>query len=814
MKCKLDVSGMTCAACSANVEKAAKKVAGVVKAEVSLIKNRLTIETESEDVISKVILAVKAAGYLASLPGQKESNEENSMRQKKCSIIISAAFLTVLMYFTMGNMLGFPGTTWMSSAENAVVSALLQLMLALPVVYLNRGYYSRGLKAVWHKSPNMDSLIAIGSLASLCYGVAALFRMGWALGHAEWGIVVNYQHNLYFESAAMILTLISFGKYLEEKAKGRTGDAIRKLMDLSPKKAVVLRDGLEEEILAQHVQIGDHVVARSGCAIAADGIILEGCGVLDESALTGESVPAEKSVGDRVCAATIDREGWFIFRAEKVGTETAFSKVIQLVEEAGGSKAPIARLADRISAVFVPAVMLISLITFIAWMLLGCGLEFSVNAAISVLVISCPCALGLATPVAIMVATGKGATMGVLYKNARALEILHKVDTVVFDKTGTLTVGKPSVTDVLPAGDLQILLMIAKALECRSEHPFAKAIIAYKGFENIPQCSKFKTLPGEGVEGELDGKSYIGGNARLMHRFGIDVPEYKQLKKEGKTPLYFGCKDGSYLGCIAVADVLKDDARGTVTVLKQLGLDVFMLTGDNKSTADAIAQKVGITNVVADVLPANKAERVQRIKQDGHRVLMVGDGINDAPALAGADVGMAIGSGTDVAIESAEVVLLGNAVKLVASAIKLSKATVRNIRQNLFWAFFYNILCIPVAAGLFEPVVHMSPMLGAAAMSMSSLFVVSNALRLYRFHADKETDLKRGKEDAFMEVIIKVNGMMCPHCKARVESVCKAVPGVEDAVVDLAEKNVTICGNAEIDLIKTAITEAGYDVVG
>lgn len=824
MKLKFKITGMTCAACSARVEKVTSAVSGVNKAEVNLLKGTMTVEADREDIAPKIIDAVVKAGYGAEVFGAKKQAQTpatDAMPEMKTRIVASSVFLAVLMYFTMGHMMGLPGTHWMHDVKNAVVSALLQLMLTLPVVYLNRVYYTRGLKALWHRSPNMDSLIAVGSLSALVYGIAALFRMGWAMGRMQWDVVMQYSENLYFESAAMILTLITLGKFLETRAKGRTGDAIRALMDLNPKTAVVRRDGNEVEIPVEQVLVGDLVVVRSGASVAVDGTIVEGRGAVDQSALTGESIPVEKTVDDTVAAATVNTEGYFVFRAERVGDDTTLSQVIHMVEEAGGSKAPIARLADRISGVFVPVVMGIALVAFVAWLLAGKGLEFALTVAISVLVISCPCALGLATPVAVMVGTGKGASLGVLFKNAEALENLHKVDTVVLDKTGTLTEGKPAVTDVLPNGiTQQALLSFAASLESGSEHPFAKAILEQNGNGSYAPCEDFRTLPGEGVSAIIEGALYYGGNRRLMERLGIVVPQYDSLREEGKTPLYFAKADGTYLGAIAAADVLKEDSADAVASMQQLGLDVVMLTGDNKSTAEAIASKAGIHHVIADVLPGDKTSAIQKLKADKHFVLMVGDGINDAPALMTADVGMAIGSGTDIAIESADIVLMNRALRSVVSAIELSKATIKNIRQNLFWAFFYNSLGIPIAAGILYPVFTMSPMLGAAAMSMSSVFVVTNALRLRMFkpkHSALEytaCPIDTVKEETAMETVIRVEGMMCPHCKARVESVCKAVQGVEDAVVDLQEKIVTVTGNADVEVLKQAIVEAGYEVVG
>ena len=811
MKLKFAVTGMTCAACSARVEKVTKSVPGVESVEVNLLGGSMVVQTQNEAVAEAVMKAVSEAGYGASVAGEKKPAEgkatpEDALKEMKTRIIGSAVFLVILMYFTMGHMVGLPVPHWYHGRENAVVAALLQLMLTLPAVYLNRVYYIRGFKSLWHRSPNMDSLIAVGSAASLLYGVAALFRMAFAMGHGDWQTVDFYRENLYFESAAMILTLITLGKFLETRAKGKTGDAIRALMDLRPETATVIRDGKEETIPAEQVRVGDLVIVRSGGRIPVDGTVMEGSASVDQSALTGESVPVEKAPGDPVAAATINTAGYLKLRAEKVGEDTTLQQVIRMVEEAGGSKAPIARLADKIAGIFVPVVMTIAAVALIAWIIAGRDAEFALNAAVSVLVISCPCALGLATPVAIMVGTGKGASMGVLFKNGAALEHLHSVDTVVLDKTGTLTTGKPEVTDIL--AENETLLTIAAALEKQSEHPFAKAILEKATGMTLPKVADFETLPGLGVAGTIDGVRYFGGNARLMAQIGIAAPEYSQLSGEGKTPLYFGGEDGIYLGAIAAADVLKSDSVDAVAAMKKQHLTVVMLTGDNEKTAKAIAQKAGIDQVISDVLPADKANAVRGLQAQGHKVLMVGDGINDAPALVTADVGMAIGAGTDIAMESAEVVLMSGSLTGVSNAVRLSKAVIRNIKQNLFWAFFYNCLGIPLAAlGM------LSPMIGAAAMSMSSVFVVSNALRLRRFKPDTASVQEVKKEEKTMTTVIRVEGMMCPHCKAMVEKVCKATAGTVDAVVDLQAKNVTVTGEADVAALKKAIADAGYEVI-
>ena len=823
MDVKFSVSGMTCAACSARVEKVTKQIEGVEKAEVNLLAGTMVAVVKDTTVIDGIIAAVNAAGYEAKLYGKKiEKNVTINKKDHtmKIRIVVSFLFLLVLMYFTMGHMVGIPAPGWYHGTENALVAALLQLMLTLPVVYLNRSYFSRGLKALFHRSPNMDSLIAVGAGASLVYGIICLFIMANAQGKGNVAVVEQYSKNLYFESAAMILTLITLGKYLEERAKGKTGDAIRKLMDLAPKTATVKRaDGLVD-LPVEEVKVGDVVVVRSGGRIPVDGTVLHGHGSVDQSALTGESVPVDVEQGSKVSAATINTEGYLEIRADGVGEDTTLAQIVRMVEEAGGSKAPIARLADKIAGVFVPVVMLIATASFAVWMIAARDFALALNMGISVLVISCPCALGLATPVAIMVGTGRGANLGVLFKNAESLERLHHVDTVVLDKTGTLTLGRPEVTKIIPNGISEAeLLSIAASIESKSEHPFAKAIIAK--YEDLPvaNATDFETLPGRGVSAVVEGKKYYGGNRRLMDELGVATPDCREYAEQGMTPLYFSSEAHQYLGVVLAADVLKPDSCEAVSRLQSMDLDVVMLSGDNSNTAESIAKTAGIDHVISDVLPNDKANVIAGLQEKKHRVLMVGDGINDAPALMTADVGMSVGSGTDIAIESADVVLMQDSLTGVCDAVALSKATMRNIKQNLFWAFFYNILGIPIAAGVLYPIwgIQLSPMVGAAAMSLSSVFVVSNALRLQLFMPKKNgRENKQSfdkKEEQIMDTVILVDGMMCTHCKARVESVCQAVEGVVDAVVDLQAKTVTITGNASAAVLKKAIADAGYQVL-
>ena len=810
MKLKFKVTGMTCAACSARVEKVAKSVEGVHKADVNLLAGTLTVEADTEAVFTPIVEKIRNAGYAATAYTQEKTAPQTTGISVKSRIIVSGLFLIVLMYFTMGHMIGLPAPSWYHGNQNAQIAALLQLLLTLPVLVLNATYYKNGLRALWNRSPNMDTLIAIGSGAAFGYSVYAMFCIAYGMGYGDWALVERYRENLYFESAAMIVTLVTLGKYLESRAKGKTTSALEKLMNLRPNHATIKQNDEEFSVPVEQVKIGDIIILRSGSAVPVDGKVISGQAFVDQSAITGESIPVEKETGDSLIAGTICTQGYMEMVAEKVGEDTTLSQIVKLVEDAGGSKAPIARIADKVAGVFVPVVLAISAVTFALWTFSGAEFTFALTNAISVLVISCPCAMGLATPVAIMVATGRGARMGVLYKNAEALERLHSVDTVVLDKTGTLTEGKPVVTDMISDSiNQEQLLQIAVSLEAYSEHPFAAAILEHGNrCEKLP-VTDFQTLPGQGISAIIKGKKCFAGNRRLIESLGLQVPEYAEFTQQGKTPLHFAYED-SYLGAIAVADALKEDSLDAVRAMHKLGLNVIMLTGDNAVTAKSIADKADISQVISDVMPQDKAQVISDLRSKGHKVLMVGDGINDAPALVTADIGMAIGSGTDIAMESADIVLMGNSLLSVANAIGLSKATIRNIKQNLFWAFFYNALSIPVAAGAFYTAlgIGLSPMLGAAAMSMSSLFVVTNALRLGKF----KSNITKIQETKEMETIIYVNGMMCPHCKARVESVCKGFAGVTSAEVNLEKKLVAITGDANIADIKKAITDAGYEV--
>ena len=844
---KYNITGMSCAACSAKVERVVGKLDGVENVSVNLLTNSMQVEYKEDKLSSNdIIKNIADAGYGASLAtATKQKKEEKSIKKTnddaitsmKFRLKVSIVFLAILMYFSMGSMIGLPLPKFLSGEGNPVGFALTQLLLVLPVMYVNRKYYISGFKSLFHLSPNMDTLIAVGTVAAFTYGVIAIYVMGYALNNADMHTVTEYRMNLYFESVSMILTLITLGKFFETGSKARTTDAISKLIDLSPKRANVLRDGVEENILTEDVVVGDIVIVRPGESIPVDGMIIEGSTSVDESAITGESIPVQKEKGDKLIAATINKNGSVRIKATEVGEDTAISRIIALVEEASSSKAPIAKMADKVAGVFVPVVMGISLITFIVWLALGYDFSFALNCAIAVLVISCPCSLGLATPVAIMVGTGKGAENGILIKSADALETTHSIDTVVLDKTGTVTEGKPVVTDILAFDiDENEFLKLAAGVESASEHPLAEAIVEKAKEKNLEIVSptEFQAISGRGIVASVRGSKIIAGNEQaIKEQYGNSEDFTEVFKKgnelaaQGKTPMYFG-KDNKLLGIIAVADTIKKDSKEAIQALKNRNIDVVLLTGDHKNTAMAIAKEAGIKKVIAEVLPTDKEEHIRELIKAGHKVAMVGDGINDSPALARADVGIAIGAGTDIAIESADIVLMHSSLKDVATAIDLSKAVIRNIKQNLFWAFFYNSIGIPLAAGVFYLSLgwKLSPMFGAAAMGMSSVCVVSNALRLRAFKPKKvkknniendEIELieNNRKEDNKMTTVINVNGMMCEHCKATVEKVTRGVEGVSNSLVNLDAKNVTIEHSADTDLekVKKAITDAGYEVV-
>lgn len=863
MQEKFDVTGMTCSACSSRVEKCVSKLEGVNEVSVNLLTNSMQVEFNDAVIQEQGIIdAVVHAGYGASVQGKKkasdtrESLKENKnnpvqehMEYMKKRTIWSFIFLIPLMYVSMGHMIGLPLPGFLHGTVNAVGFAMTQFLLCIPVIYINRAYYTKGFSTLLHGAPNMDTLIAVGSAASLVYGVFAIYRMGYGLGVQDMDLVNRYLHDLYFESAVMILALINIGKYLEARSKGKTSEAINKLMDMAPKTAFAERNGTVVEIPAEEIQIGDILQVKPGSSVPADGVVLEGVTSIDEAAITGESIPVQKVPGDSVIAATMNKAGFFRMKASKVGDDTTFSQIIRLVEDASASKAPIAKIADKIAGVFVPIVMTIALITAVVWLLAGAEFEFALSCAISVLVISCPCALGLATPVAIMVGTGKGAENGILIKSGEALEVTHNIQSVVLDKTGTITQGKPAVTDIHGVKtDSKELLKIAAAMEKKSEHPLAEAVLAKAEEEKIslPEASEFSAVAGMGIEAVIEGKKYYAGNLRLMKEKGIDctgIKDYLEtLTGEGKTPLLF-TDEKELLGVVGAADIVKSTSAQAIRELKKMGIQVIMLTGDNERTAKAIQRQLDIDTVIAEVLPQDKEREVAKLQENGQKVAMVGDGINDAPALARADVGIAIGAGTDVAIESADIVLMKNDLLDVVTAISLSKAVIRNIKENLFWAFFYNVCGIPLAAGVFYTALglKLSPMFGAAAMSLSSLFVVSNALRLRFFHVlkkpQKEEDgtvhttekingqtgkkqivntsaeAVENKEEMNMYTM-KIEGMMCPHCQAAVTKALNGIEGVK-AEVDLEKKEayVEAADSVSKEELTKAVVDAGYEVV-
>ena len=852
-----DVTGMSCAACSSRVEKAVARQSGVQQVSVNLLKNSMVVEYD-ECVLSsaQIVAAVEQAGYGASphekpgaaVPAAQSGKQgglsaaQEAYRGMKRRLALSLVFTVPLFYLSMGHMMGWPLPGCFLGMENALVFAFTQFLLLIPIVFINRQYYIGGFKALIQRAPNMDSLIALGSGAAILYGIFAIYKIGIGFGRMDMDTVHTYMMELYFESAGTILTLITMGKTMEARAKGKTSEAITKLMDLAPKTATVERDGTEHIIPAAEVQPGDVLIVKAGESVPVDGVVLEGASAVDESALTGESIPVEKQAGDTVIGATINKSGYFKMRATKVGDDTTLSQIVRLVDEATSSKAPIAKLADKVSGVFVPVVIAIAVLATCAWLLTGHSVEFSLSVGISVLVISCPCALGLATPTAIMVGTGRGAVNGILIKSAEALETTHSVTTVVLDKTGTITQGKPVVTDVLPVGTgRDELLAIAASLEKRSEHPLAEAITAEAEKEQLTllPVEEFEQIPGQGIRAAVEGKLCLAGNRRMMEANHVENSELfsrgEALAEDGKTPLYFA-RGGRLLGLIAVADVVKPTSAQAVAELSGMGIEVVMLTGDNERTAEAIRRQVGVDRVVAEVLPQDKEREIRRLQESGKKVAMVGDGINDAPALARADVGIAIGAGTDVAIESADIVLMRSDLLDVSTAVQLSRAVIRNIKQNLFWAFFYNAIGIPIAAGVFYPAFHlkMNPMLGALAMSFSSVFVVSNALRLRWFKArhaapqeqsssphggaeiaSSEQTANEEKGEATMEKVISIEGMACMHCVKHVQEALAAVPGVQEVNVDLEGKSATVSvdGSVTDEALKAAVDGAGYEAL-
>ncbi len=875
---KYNVTGMTCSACSSRVEKCVSGLEGVQAVSVNLLTNSMVVEYQ-EDILDAagIVTSVEKAGYGAELMGKaagstaagavsatpvKSQSEmvrkqtAKSGQEMKQRLIGSFLCLIPMMYISMGemfhHMFGMPVPSVFHQVfygtENGIAFAFIQFLLLLPIVYLNRKYYINGFRNLFHGSPNMDTLIAVGSSAAIIYGIVAVFLIGYGLGHGDMELAAEYSGDLYFESAGMIVTLITLGKYLESRSKRKTSEAIEKLMNLAPKQATILRDGIEVQIPVEELTAGDVVVVKPGESIAADGIIIEGTTSIDESAITGESIPVEKQAGDMVVSATMNKTGYIKFEASRVGEETTISQIIRLVDEASASKAPIAKMADKIAGIFVPVVMTIAFVTFLVWMFAGAGLEFALSTGIAVLVISCPCALGLATPVAIMVGTGKGAENGILIKSGEALEIAHKVDTVVMDKTGTITEGKPVVTDVIAlAVSEEELVRLAAGMEQGSEHPLAEAVVSYGKEQQVKpyEMQEFMAVFGKGVKATYQNQQYYAGNEAFMQELGIDtgavMTQIAKLADEGKTPLLFA-KENRLLGIFAVADVEKTSSRQAIELFGKLGIDVVMLTGDNKRTAEAIRRRLSIPKVIAEVLPQEKEMQIANLQKEGHVVAMIGDGINDAPALARADVGIAIGAGTDVAIESADAVLMRNDLLDAVSAIRLSKAVIRNIKQNLFWAFFYNMIGIPLAAGVFYPMfgLKLSPMFGAAAMSLSSVCVVTNALRLRFFQPEhRKADMSsvtgdvhktegeqlscavacessnKNKEETKVKTELKIEGMMCGHCKKHMEDALKAMDGVTEVMVDLEGKRAEVTSETEIsmDVFEKVVTDAGYTLV-
>lgn len=848
-----NVTGMTCAGCSARVEKTVAGLEGVQQAAVNLLTNSMEVRFDEGVLTAQdIIKAVEKTGYGASVKGKESASPkagktaaEAEVKNAKIRLVWSVIFLAPLFYISMGHMAGLPIPSFLHGTENALSFAFTQFLLTVPIVFINFHYFKNGFKNLFRLSPNMDSLIAIGASAAVVYGIVAIYRISWGMGHDDMHLVHQYSMDLYFESAGTILTLITLGKLLESKAKRKTTDAITGLINLRPQTAVVIRDGKQTEVPIDQVAAGDIVAVKQGGAVPVDGIIVSGSCTVDESIITGESMPVEKQTGDSVIGAAINLSGYAEVRATKVGQDSTLNQIIKLVGEASATKAPVARLADKISGVFVPAVIAIAVVAAVVWLLLGYGTEFALSTGIAVLVISCPCALGLATPTAIMTGTGRGAQMGILIKSAEALETAGRIDTVVLDKTGTITEGKPRVTDIIPlSADKQELISAALAVESLSEHPLAQAVVEYakKTDCKAPNVESFVSYGGKGVSAEVQGKTVYAGNIRLMQEKGIDVSEQRQtidaLAQQGKTPLFFA-KNKSIMGIIAVADVVKETSAAAVRELKGMNIDVVMLTGDNKATAKAIGDSCGIDNVVAEVLPQDKEQQVRQLQQSGYRVAMVGDGINDAPALAKADVGVAIGAGTDIAIDSADVVLVKSSLLDIVKLIQLSRATMRNIKENLFWALIYNTIGIPLAAGVFFSFLgwRLNPMYGAAAMCFSSVCVVLNALRLRTFRpklkysAEKaacgravgdnpecglcgteENLTHNNTEDTAMTKTVIIEGMRCSHCSGRVQQVLNSLPGVK-AEVSLDKKCAVVTGSADNEEIKKAVENAGYKVV-
>ncbi|WP_330848542.1 heavy metal translocating P-type ATPase [Aliarcobacter butzleri] len=834
---KFDIKGMTCSACSNAVDRNVKKLEGINEVNVNLLNNSMIVKYD-ENILNNetIIKKVQDAGYEAFLvengkKTQKNSTEDNlgkiETNELKNRLIISFIFAIPLFYISMGHMLNWYLPHLFHGYSNAITFAFTQFLLALPIVFINIKYYKVGFKTLYKGSPNMDSLIAIGTSAAMIYGVFSIYKIAYGLGNNDIDMVIQYSHDLYFESAAIVLTLITLGKFLEARAKENTSEAINKLINLTPKTALVLRNNQEIEIPVDELVLKDIVIVKPGNIVPTDGVIIFGNSSIDESMLTGESLPVSKKVGDKVIGASINKSGSFKFEVTKLGEDTVLSQIIKLIEEASSSKAPISKLADRISAIFVPTVIVISILATVTWLFLGYSFEFALSIGIAILVISCPCALGLATPTAIMVGTGKGAQNGILIKSAESLEIAHTINTVVIDKTGTITEGKTQVTDIFTSEKItqDKLLQLCATIEKNSEHPLADAILkkAQEKAIELLNATDFEALNGLGIKAKVEDRLFYIGNKKLLDSKNISLDLFyeksEKLANEGKTPIFIA-DENEVLGLIAISDVVKPTSKDAILEFEKMGLEVIMLTGDNYKTANAIAKQININNVIAEVLPQDKEKEIQKLQSLGKKVAMIGDGINDAPALVRADVGIAIGAGTDIAIESANIVLVKSDLLDAVKAIQLSNAVIKNIKQNLFWAFFYNIIGIPLAAGVFYTVLgwKLSPMFAGAAMSLSSVTVVLNALRLKLFEPRisknllEKNNISKGDK---MEKILKVDGMTCGHCKARVEKVVSAIDGVDSVEVDLASKNVTVKMSKDISeqTISDVIVDAGYEVI-
>ncbi|MFY4805035.1 heavy metal translocating P-type ATPase [Aliarcobacter butzleri] len=834
---KFDIKGMTCSACSTAVDRNVKKLEGINEVNVNLLNNSMIVKYD-ENVLNNetIIKKVQDAGYEAFLvengkKTQKNSTEDNlgkiETNELKNRLIISFIFAIPLFYISMGHMLNLYLPHLFHGYSNAITFSFTQFLLALPIVFINIKYYKVGFKTLYKGSPNMDSLIAIGTSAAMIYGVFSIYKIGYGLGNNDIDMVIQYSHDLYFESAAIVLTLITLGKFLEARAKENTSEAINKLINLTPKTALVLRNNQEIEIPVDELVLKDIVIVKPGNIVPTDGVIIFGNSSIDESMLTGESLPVFKKVGDKIIGASINKSGSFKFEVTKLGEDTVLSQIIKLIEEASSSKAPISKLADRISAIFVPTVIVISILATVTWLFLGYSFEFALSIGIAILVISCPCALGLATPTAIMVGTGKGAQNGILIKSAESLEIAHTINTVVIDKTGTITEGKTQVTDIFTNEKItqDKLLQLCATIEKNSEHPLADAILKKTQEKEIEllNATDFEALNGLGIKAKVEDRVFYIGNKKLLDSKNISLDLFyeksEKLANEGKTPIFIA-DENEVLGLIAISDVVKPTSKDAILEFEKMGLEVIMLTGDNYKTANAIAKQININNVIAEVLPQDKEKEIQKLQSLGKKVAMIGDGINDAPALVRADVGIAIGAGTDIAIESANIVLVKSDLLDAVKAIQLSNAVIKNIKQNLFWAFFYNIIGIPLAAGVFYTILgwKLSPMFAGAAMSLSSVTVVLNALRLKLFEPRisknllEKNNISKGDK---MEKILKVDGMTCGHCKARVEKVVSAIDGVDSVEVDLASKNVTVKMSKDISeqTLSDVIVDAGYEVI-